>query len=171
MTKAATDDGRSRGVEEDGMRKLVATGLVSVASLALVAGAFGSGAAETYSFSGKLTAAQEVPKPVGAKATAAGNFSAKSTETSTKITIRWTLTFRNLTGKAVAAHIHKGKKGLAGPVIVALCGPCRNGQTGTKTIDSDTEEALEKGLTYVNVHTAKNAGGEIRAQIKLVGKS
>jgi hypothetical protein len=51
---------------------------------------------------------------------------------------------------------------------VPLCGPCRNGQNALKAIDHDLAEALEKGGYYVNVHTAKNAGGEIRGQLKLL---
>ena len=80
------------------------------------------------------------------------------------------LKYHGLSGKAVAAHVHLGKKGKAGPVAVALCGPCKNGQSGTVKISKDTEEALEKGGAYVNVHTAKNGAGEIRGQIKLTGK-
>jgi len=63
-----------------------------------------------------------------------------------------------------------GKKGKAGGVAVALCGPCKSGQSGTVKIKAATEEALEKGGAYVNVHTPKNAAGEIRGQIKLTGK-
>ena len=36
--------------------------------------------------------------------------------------------------------------------------------------NADLKEAMEKGKAYVNVHTAKNGGGEIRGQIVLTGK-
>lgn len=64
-------------------------------------------------------------------------FSATITERRGKATIRWTLTFRRLSGAAVAAHIHRGAPGVAGSVVVALCGPCRNGQNGRKVVDED----------------------------------
>ena len=61
------------------------------------------------------------------------------------------LKFHGLSGKAMAAHVHMGKKGKAGAVVVALCGPCKNGQSGTVKIKSAVEESLEKGGAYVNV--------------------
>ena len=76
-------------------------------------------------------------------------------------------TFSRLTGKALAAHIHKGKRGHAGPVVVPLCGPCRNGQVGKVHISKAVVAALEGNNAYVNVHTAKNAAGEIRGQVKV----
>jgi hypothetical protein len=123
---------------------------------------------ETYAFKATLTARQEVPKPAGVKAAARGAFTAKTTESSSGNSFRWKLTFRNLTGKAGAAHVHLGAKGKPGAVIIALCGPCRNGQTGTVKIPSKAEDAMEQGKAYVNVHTAKNAAGEIRGQIRLI---
>jgi hypothetical protein len=111
-----------------------------------------------------------VPHPK-APAGAAGSFAAKSTESGSTITFRWTLRFHGLSGKAMAAHVHLGKKGKAGAVIVPLCGPCKNGQTGTVKITSSVEDSLEKGATYVNVHTAKNAAGEIRGQVRLTGQT
>jgi CHRD domain len=123
---------------------------------------------ETYSFTATLTGAAEVPKPK-APAGAGGTFTAKSTEGKT-ISFHWVLKFHGLSGKAMAAHVHLGKKGKAGPVAVPLCGPCRNGQSGTVKITKAVEEALEKGGAYVNVHTAKNAAGEVRGQVKLIGK-
>ena len=123
----------------------------------------------TYTYKSAMTAKAEVPKP-NAPAKAAGNFTATVTDKAGKASVRWTLTFRNLSGKAVAAHIHKGKAGVAGAVVVPLCGPCRNGQNARTSITHDVAEALETGGYYVNVHTAKNAGGEIRGQLKLVGK-
>jgi hypothetical protein len=59
----------------------------------------------------------------------------------------------------------------AGNVLVALCAPCRSGQTGKATIAHSVEDALERGRTYVNVHTPKNLAGEIRGQVKETGGS
>ena len=128
-----------------------------------------TGTTSSYSYKAFMTAKKEVPPPTAA-ANAAGTFNAKVTEKNGTASIRWTLTFARLSGKAVAAHIHKGKAGLAGPVVVPLCGPCRNGQNKRQAIDEDVAEALEKGGYYVNVHTAKNPAGEIRGQLKLVGR-
>ncbi len=82
----------------------------------------------------------------------------------------WKLTFHGLSGKAGAAHVHLGKKGVAGAVLISLCGPCKSGQTGKVKITGKAEDAMEAGKTYVNVHTVKNGGGEIRGQVKLTGK-
>ena len=111
----------------------------------------------------------EVPKP-NAPAKAAGVFTAAITERQGKATIRWTLTYRRLSGAAVAAHIHRGAPGVAGPVVVALCGPCRNGQNGRRVVDEDVVSGFPSGRYYVNVHTGKNSAGEIRGQLKRVGR-
>jgi hypothetical protein len=80
----------------------------------------------------------------------------------------WRLTFAKLTGKAVAAHIHSGVRGKAGPVIVPLCAPCKSGAHGRATVNASVLAALEAGRTYVNVHTPKNPAGEIRGQLSAV---
>ena len=108
----------------------------------------------------------EVPRPKGA-ALARGSFSGTYVENKTGATLIWKLTFNRLTGKALAAHIHRGKAGVAGPVIVPLCGPCRNGRTGKVQISKAVLTALKGSNTYVNVHTAKNPAGEIRGQVKV----
>ena len=124
--------------------------------------------AEAYSYRATLGPRAEIPRP-NAPAGAAGVFTAKVTEKQGKATVRWTLTFRRLSGAAVAAHIHRGRPGVAGPVVVALCGPCRNGQNGRRVVVEEVAEALERGGHYVNVHTAKNPAGEIRGQLRRVG--
>jgi hypothetical protein len=148
------------------MRKMLTVGVGAVAALVVAAGAF-SATKDSYAFKATLTGPQEVPKST-APAGAGGTFVAKSVEKGSKVTFSWKLTFHGLSGKALAAHVHLGKKGVAGRVVVALCGPCRSGQTGTAVIASSVETALEGGKAYVNVHTAKNPGGEIRGQVKLV---
>ena len=147
------------------MRKTFAPVVVlATAALALTGAAAGGTHATKLNFAATLNARQEVPHPVGTKAGAAGKFTA--TVTGTKIA--WKLTFSHLTGPANAAHIHAGKKGVPGNVIVPLCGPCSTGQTGTATLTSAQLAQLKAGTTYVNVHTNKNQGGEIRGQIRLV---
>jgi Cu/Zn superoxide dismutase len=139
--------------------------LAALAALAISAVAVGS-PAKTQQFKAKLTAAQEVPAPTGVKKQAGGTFTAGLSEHK----LKWVLTFRKLSGTADAAHIHMAPKGAAGDVIVALCGPCKNGAKGTATVDAATIDALLTGNAYVNVHTAANPGGEIRGQISKAGK-
>jgi hypothetical protein len=140
----------------------------SVLALAVAGVAVAGLAGSTDSYKATLAPGAEAPKPK-APAAAKGAFTATVTSSGSTRTIRWKLTFTGLSGKATAAHIHKGKPGVAGAVVVPLCGPCRNGQTGQVKVSKDTADLLEHGRAYVNVHTVKNAAGEIRGQIKLLG--
>ena len=135
---------------------------------AAVALAGSSTSASIYTYKSTLSRGVEVPKPK-APATAKGVFTATVTEKGSTRTLRWKLTFSGLSGKASAAHIHRGKAGVAGGVLIALCGPCKNGQIGTQRISSSVGDTLERGRIYVNVHTNKNPGGEIRGQVRLTG--
>ena len=66
------------------------------------------------------------------------------------------------------AHIHTGAAGKNGPVAIPLTKSGDNGwavPAGTKMTD-DQYKAFQAGELYVNVHSAANPGGEIRAQLK-----
>jgi hypothetical protein len=143
--------------------KLVPLVALVVAALILSAGASGGTHATKMNFTAVLNAGQEVPHPAGAMSGASGKFTASVA--GTKIT--WKLTFAHLTGAASAAHIHAGKKGVPGAVLVPLCGPCKTGASGTATLTSAEIKSMKAGATYVNVHTAKNPNGEIRGQVKM----
>ncbi|MGH8936840.1 MAG: choice-of-anchor L domain-containing protein [Acidimicrobiia bacterium] len=82
----------------------------------------------------------------------------------------------------VAAHIHCGDPGVAGPVGVTLfaggptsedgilaqtsvTAPDEGNDCGWATL-ADVLDALRAGDTYVNVHTQANPGGEIRGQVQ-----
>jgi len=121
---------------------------------------------KTTKYRAALTVGAEVPKPKGVKAGVGGTFKVDLTDSSGSYSVGWTLTFKNLTGKAAAAHVHKGKPGKAGPVVVSLCGPCRSGQKGKAKVSKTVASAMKAGLAYVNVHTKRNAAGEIRGQVK-----
>ena len=115
-----------------------------------------------------LRASQERPKPKGKVRRARGTFTATVTKSGSSAVVAWRLTFSRLTGKAIAAHIHSGRRGVAGPVIVPLCAPCRSGASGRATVNASVLSVLESGRAYVNVHTRKNPAGEIRAQLPAV---
>jgi hypothetical protein len=140
--------------------KKIAGVLAALAAALLVASALGA-STETYKLSAKLTPGGETPK---AKALpgATGRFTGTLTETSAKKTIVWKLVYSKLSGPGLQAHIHKGKPGSSGPVIVSLCGPCHSGQSGRAVVTEAVVKAIESHNTYVNVHTAKNPGGEVR---------
>jgi hypothetical protein len=87
------------------------------------------------------------------------------TATVSKGTLSWHLSFTRLTGKATAAHIHLGKKGVAGNVLIPLCAPCAKAAMGTVKLNAMQLRDLTKSATYVNLHTAKYPNGEIRGQL------
>ncbi len=84
-----------------------------------------------------------------------------------------------MTGDPVAAHIHFGAVGEAGPVMLTLvAGPTPVAGTlteadfvpvegGPQTYDEGLD-AIREGLAYVNVHTEANPAGEIRGQLLLL---
>jgi hypothetical protein len=122
---------------------------------------------DTYKLTANLKARFEVPKPKGVPTGATGLFTGKVVELENdRARLTWRLTFSKLSARAAAAHIHAGRAGRAGGVMLALCGPCRNGQRGSSTISHAQLRTIRAGKTYVNVHTAKNAAGEIRGQVK-----
>lgn len=139
--------------------KLMLLALVTVA-VSLVAASFATAQA-TFKLKAGMNIGQETTRVKGAKAGAAGRFTATLNGT----TLKWTLTFKNLSGPAMAAHIHTAPRGKAGPVTVPLCAPCTSPVSGTTVLTADQVKDLLAGKDYANVHTAKNAGGEVRGQI------
>jgi CHRD domain len=143
------------------MKKLVtATALVLVASFAAAALALAAGSKELMlgaKLDPMLDHAKGAPHATGSFT---GDLKGR--------TLTWRLTFSKLSGPATAAHIHAGKAGVSGPVLIPLCGPCKSGQHGTMKVSAmDVRDLSKSGATYVNVHTTKNPNGEIRGQISV----
>jgi hypothetical protein len=109
------------------------------------------------SFHATLSGAQEVP-PVPGSGTGQADV---KLDTATK-TITWNLTYSGLSGPAVAAHIH----GPAAPGSNAVAG---NPITGSAVLTDAQISDLMAGNDYVNIHTAKSKGGEIRGQLAPYG--
>jgi hypothetical protein len=143
-------------------RVIVLGVLAGLGALAFASLASGTRAAPTLTFKAALNVAQVVPHPKGTKAGASGTFKATLTGT----TLKWTLTYTHLTGPAIAAHIHLGAPGKNGMALVALCGPCKSPLNGSaNSVTDDVAALMSKSGAYVNVHTDKNAEGEIRGEL------
>jgi hypothetical protein len=140
------------------------------AALAITAAALVAGCADMKSkmpdwmpgsgaISVTLSGAEEVP-PVKTEGSGSGSFRVAEDGT-----ITGSVTTKGVPG--TMAHIHQGAKGKNGPVIVPLA---KNGDTysvpeGRKLTEAQMK-ALKEGGLYVNVHTAKHKGGEVRAQLQ-----
>jgi hypothetical protein len=109
-------------------------------------------------------------------------------------TIRFRLSYRNLSTPVVQAHIHVGATKTNGAIAIFFCGPagsaahqtCPNDGTNSGTVTGTVNaadvvidaqgispgefvkvlRAIVNGDTYVNVHTMRLPGGEIRGQVK-----
>ena len=107
-----------------------------------------------------LSGANEVP-PVTTTGAGSGTVTVAADCT---VTARITVTGMS----ATAAHIHEGAAGANGPVIVPFNKTADNvfeAPAGAKMTEAQCA-AHRAGNTYVNVHSAKNPGGEVRAQLK-----
>ena len=113
----------------------------------------------TTKLSATLTGGAETPK--GA---AAGKGSAAITLNGSKVC--WSFTGLAGIDKPAAAHIHKGKPGTAGPVVVPFGGTFK--ASGCTTAPAGVVKAIvaSPGSYYVNVHTAKFPAGAVRGQLK-----
>jgi len=67
-----------------------------------------------------------------------------------------------------AAHIHMGAPGNNGPVIIPLTkiGDSTWQVPAGATLTDEQYQSFKAGELYVNVHSAKYKGGEIRGQLK-----
>jgi len=108
----------------------------------------------------KLSPTEEVPP--AAQSSGSGSGSIRVTQDGS---VSGSVTTTGVQG--TMAHIHQGAKGANGPVIVPLT---KSGDTYTvpagAKLNASQMQALKDGNLYVNVHSDKYKGGEVRAQLK-----
>ena len=79
----------------------------------------------------------------------------------------WTFTgLKNLQGAANAAHIHKGKAGVAGAVVVPFGAAFKAHGCTTVAVATVKQILAHPGRYYVNVHNTKFPAGTVRGQLK-----
>jgi hypothetical protein len=145
---------------------LATTGIITIGLPNLV---FAQG---EQKFAATLSAQEEVP-PTNSQATGMAEFTVMGDN------VQYSVNASNIQS-ATAGHIHSGKQGENGPIVVTLFkydSPMNQvAEQGSITADklegpmagkqlSDLATAMSNGETYVNVHTEQNPNGEIRGQI------
>jgi CHRD domain len=160
--------------------------LAVLAAGLLVTSIAGAGAGKK-NFKANLTGFQEVP---AVSSFGSGTF--RATVDDDAQTITYELSFGGLNSTTLFAHIHLGQRGANGGVAAFLCGggdkpACPAGTGGTETVSGvidaadvigpagqgiapgefdELVRAMRAGVTYANVHTMTQPGGEIRGQIR-----
>lgn len=132
--------------------------LVLGALVAALVPAIAIGALEKNALHATLTGAAETPKgdPDG-RGTAEVKINGRQ--------VCWEITASKI-GKPQAAHIHKGKPGVAGPVIVPFGATYKSKGCMRTTAANASAIAAKPGSYYVNVHNAKYPGGAVRGQLR-----
>ena len=135
------------------MKKLLV--LVASLSLAACAGTMSGGKTVNVTLSG----AEEVP-PVSVPGSGSGSFTVGDDGS-----VKGSVTTTGVQG--TMAHIHIGPRGQNGPVIVPFTksGDTYSAPPGAKLTDAQMQ-AFKAGNLYVNVHTDRNKGGEVRGQLQ-----
>ena len=142
------------------LRTAVAAGLVS---LTLVGCGMMRPSQKMDIFEANLTPSQEVPP---ADSTATGSAEVQFNANTNKVT--WKVMFNGLTGPATAGHIHgPAPVGANAGVVIPFAGNL-NAQPvmGEMTVTPAQYADMAAGLYYVNIHTARFPGGEIRGQLR-----
>jgi hypothetical protein len=109
-----------------------------------------------------LSASQEVPpNPSTATGTAEVQLNTNTN------TLSWKVTYSGLSGPATAGHIHgPAAAGANAGVLVPFNNVGASPIQGQAQITPAQAADLAAGKWYVNLHTAKSPGGEIRGQLQ-----
>ena len=136
------------------------TWLVVAVACALVAALVAGPAVGATALDATLSDKVETPKA------GSGTGSATITLNASKGRVCYAITVKHV-GTMMAGHIHKGGKGVAGPISLALfTKPTKSPKGCVKASKSLVRAILKKpSAYYVNVHTAKFPAGAARGQL------
>ncbi|MEX0957358.1 MAG: CHRD domain-containing protein [Rhizobiaceae bacterium] len=139
------------------IRSLFASIFFAVAAAGLAATTAHS---EMISLSAELSGANEVPP----NDSAASGMAEATLDTETRM-LSFSVTYEGLSGPAIGAHIHGpvGASGNAG--IMIPFSTTRSPIEGSAELTAAQVSDVLGGLTYVNIHTQKHPGGELRGQL------
>jgi hypothetical protein len=146
---------------------LAAVAVVAVAGCSHMHGMGGGSTASnsmTQTYVATLTPGEEVPPATDSQ----GRGTAEVTIDLKTYELTYKVSWSGLTGPATMGHIHgPADVGKNAGVVVPFPNAANASSTeGKATIDATKYGDLAAGLYYVNIHTAKHPGGEIRGQLR-----
>lgn len=146
-------------------RRLLAGALVALAGVGGIAGTASAGGRP---LSTGLSGAEEAPGPGDSNATAQAHLTLNQGLGEVCFDLRWA----QIDGTVVAAHLHAGATGTAGPVVVPLfVGTALAGTDAASGCVHKVDPALIKAIRknpsayYVNVHSTDFPAGAVRGQL------
>ena len=121
-------------------------------------------ASSLAAFSTVMTGMNQVP-PLPRSATG-GTGQVDAVLDKTTRLLRWKLSYRGLTGTAIAGHFHgPAAVGASAGVALAFKGPLTSRMDGQATLTPAQMAELLAGKWYVDIHTRAFPGGEVRGQL------
>jgi CHRD domain len=148
-----------------GRKLAMGSAMVAVAGLVGIAGVVSAGGRP---LSTDLSGAEEAPGPGDADATGQADLTLNQGQGEVCFDLSWA----NIDGTVVAAHIHVGDAGAPGPVVVGLFMGTTFAGTGQAAgcvgdVDPELSKAIrhDPSAYYVNVHSTVFPGGAVRGQL------
>jgi hypothetical protein len=122
-----------------------------------------SSAPQGEAYAATLSGRQEVPPN-----DSAGTGSAEVEYHARSGLVHWRVSYGGLTGPVTGAHIHgpAGPGQNAGILIPFAVGANGGPVTGQARVTAEQAAQLASGHWYVNLHTARYPGGELRGQLR-----
>jgi hypothetical protein len=144
------------------MGKLMSRALaLAVGVLVAVGSTMAANGATVTTYTVHMKGSLEIPK---GSPTGTGTFRYQLKTTSGKLcySLRW-----SGLGTPYASHIHKGKKGVEGPVVIPLSASAPVAHSGCVKVKKSLLLAIKTKPSdyYVNVHNTKYPAGAIRGQL------
>lgn len=120
---------------------------------------------DRQAFHATMTGAQEVP-PAATAGTGQAEVRYTAGRDYVPGTLRWRVTYSGLTGPVVAGHIHgPAAPGQNAGVLIPFTNVGTSPITGEARLTAEQLAQLNAGQLYVNLHTQRYPGGEIRGQL------
>ena len=137
--------------------------LATLAALTLLAGCATVAGTVGESYQTGFVGSQEVPGPGDPD----GTGTAKITADATTNQVCYDLTTQGIV-RPTAAHLHRGRAGVAGPPVVTFDAPTNGESKGCVSVDKTVAAGViaDPASYYVNVHNADYPNGAIRGQLK-----
>ena len=166
------------------LKQLTMTALVTFVALLAMSGLPSPAVAVEEFFAAELKGSSETPVTVSTSGT--GLFAAQLNAAETALS--FIVVYSGISSAVNASHIHLGRPGITGGVIIPLCGgakpacPASPGSVTGVVTAADVGavaaqgiaagdfaaviRAMRRGDTYANVHSTTYPGGEIRGAIQ-----